>query len=132
MIYSKIQNKLLKRRKNLKKIYTQKDYKTQQNIQQKRAFYKKQRIFSKSNKVKYPEYVKARSNKKTKLKKLIAPKNFRLIENNIEVLKFFDSFFHWIDEGYYKFQFNMQEVNELSIETLLYIISLDKIYKEEI
>lgn len=58
--------------------------------------------------------------------------HFSLINNNEESLKFFNDFFDLIDRGYYKFLFNMREVKKLDIEVLLYIISLDKIYKEKI
>lgn len=116
----------------MKKIYTSREYKQQQKIQERRALTKKSRKSKEYKPLNYPNYVKVRDKKTKKQKSLTPPKKFQLLGNNIETLKFFDDFFRYIDDGYDKFKFQMKDVEELSIEVLLYIISLDKIYKEKI
>lgn len=71
-------------------------------------------------------------NKKNDLKKIriFPPKEFSFILNREESLKFFQDFFELIDKGYESIFIDMRKVNELTIEVLLYIISIDKINKK--
>jgi hypothetical protein len=116
----------------MKKLYSTDIYKRQQHIKERRSLVKRSRISKKYKSFDYPNYVKTRTYVKTRRKQMPTPENFSLLHNNNESLKFFDDFFKYIDDGYVKFNFNMRDVQDLSIETLLYIISLDKIYREKI
>ena len=65
-----------------------------------------------------------------KKRRLNPPKKFSFIFNRNPSLKFFNDIFRLMDNGYKSIMIDMIDVEELSIEVLLYIISLDKINKE--
>ena len=116
----------------MKKIISHEKYKIIQKINEKRALCSKKRAHKKCSNIIYEKYVKGRFDINLTTKNIPAPLNFSLIHNSNESLEFFNKFFNAIDEGYTKFKFDMTNVEDLGIETLLYIISLDKIYKEKI
>lgn len=119
----------------MKKIQEIEKYLKQQEKNEKRELYKKERKQKNiKRKIKYVKhkYIKINNNKEYKKpKKITVPKKFSFIENTNESLKFFDDFFNYIDEGYEKFNFIMTDVEDLGIETLLYMISIDKILKSD-
>jgi hypothetical protein len=116
----------------MKKITSQEKYKVIQRINERRSLYSKKREHKKYSNKEYEEYVKGRIDLKSDIKNIPAPLTFSFIYNCDESLEFFDKFFNAINEGYTKFHFDMTNIKDLGIETLLYIISLDKIYKEKI
>ncbi|MBD3831309.1 MAG: hypothetical protein IE890_12610, partial [Arcobacter sp.] len=118
----------------MKKITSKEKYLKKQEIDKKRFLYtngRKGKLYVNSfsdislDKL---DYVKKRPSQSSIFKRIVPPKIFSFIYNTNESLKFFNDFFEAIESGYTKFDFEMSKVQDLGIEILLYIISLDKIY----
>ncbi|MCT7551960.1 hypothetical protein N5T67_03815 [Aliarcobacter butzleri] len=118
----------------MKKITNKKKYNTIQEIKKKRYLLensRKDKVYLNSfsnTSLDDLEYVKKRPSQSSVSKRIVAPKIFSFIYNTNESLKFFNIFFDAIEQGYTRFDFEMSKIEDLGIETLLYIISLDKIY----
>lgn len=68
-------------------------------------------------------------NVSTKEKRLYPPLVFSFIMNTNKSLEFFDDLFNSIENNYLSFYIDMKGVTKLTIEVLLYLISLDKLFK---
>ena len=63
--------------------------------------------------------------------KMIPPPKFSFIHNTDESIAFFDRLNEHVNKGIKKIFIDMRKLQDLSVDVLLYIVSMDKIFKEE-
>lgn len=121
----------------MKKLYTEDKFKKLQEIKAKSSYKRKKKLLQKiqydNNKHPQNNYTNNPyiNHPKKPSRTLNAPTNFSLTGNPNETLKFFDKFLYLIEQGIDRFIIDMRTIQNLTIEPLLYLISLDKLFREE-
>jgi anti-sigma regulatory factor (Ser/Thr protein kinase) len=101
----------------IKKIYTTRKYKRFNRRRQDKEFRRKNRRGN------YHSYIPPIS--------IEVPTNFSFLSNTEESIRFFDNLNQKVGMGYKKILIDLSNIEKITIEVLLYIISLDKKYKKE-